>query len=86
MVGNESGGHGGATAPSAFILVSEVLAALPSPNAPPILVAGGLANGTQVAAYLALGTAGAVLGTRFLLTPESPYSDAQKAEIGRAHV
>ena len=40
-----------------------------------------MANGTQVAAYLALGAAGAVLGTRFLLTPESPYTDAQKAAL-----
>ena len=40
-----------------------------------------MANGTQVAAYLALGASGAVLGTRFLLTPESPYTDAQKAAL-----
>ncbi|KAI0741452.1 2-nitropropane dioxygenase [Daedaleopsis nitida] len=64
--GNESGGHGGASTPS---------------TAPPVLAAGGMANGTQVAAYLTLGAAGAVLGTRFLLTPESPYSDAQKAAL-----
>lgn len=79
--GNESGGHGGATTPSTFILLSEILAALPGENAPPVLAAGGLANGTQVAAYLTLGAAGAVLGTRFLLTPESPYTDAQKAAL-----
>ncbi|KAI0710923.1 2-nitropropane dioxygenase [Earliella scabrosa] len=79
--GNESGGHGGATTPSTFTLVSEILAALPGDDAPPVLAAGGMANGTQVAAYLTLGASGAVLGTRFLLTPESPYSDAQKAAL-----
>lgn len=61
--------------------MSEILAALPGDNAPPILAAGGLANGTQVAAYLTLGAAGAVLGTRFLLTPESTYTDAHKAAL-----
>ncbi|KAF8998597.1 hypothetical protein BDQ17DRAFT_1391729 [Cyathus striatus] len=40
--------------------------------------AGGLANGAQIAALLTLGAAGAVLGTRFLLTPESLYTDSQR--------
>ncbi|PIL27936.1 hypothetical protein GSI_09971 [Ganoderma sinense ZZ0214-1] len=80
--GTEAGGHGGARTPSTFMLVSEVLAALPQDGtAPPVLAAGGMANGTQVAAYLTLGAAGAVLGTRFLLTPESPYTDAQKTAL-----
>lgn len=61
--------------------MSEVLAALPEDGAPPVLAAGGMATGSQVAAYLSLGAAGAVLGTRFLLTPESPYTDAQKAAL-----
>ena len=47
-------------------------------DGPPVLAAGGLATGSQVAYFLALGAAGAVLGTRFLMTPESLYSDAQK--------
>lgn len=46
-----------------------------------LLGAGGLSNGSQVAAFLTLGAAGAVLGTRFLLTHESLYSDAQKAAL-----
>ncbi|KAI0763768.1 2-nitropropane dioxygenase [Trametes elegans] len=79
--GNESGGHGRSTAPSTLVLLSEVLAALPSASAPPILAAGGIATGAQVAAYLTAGASGAVLGTRFLLTPESPYSAAQKRAL-----
>lgn len=47
-------------------------------DGPPVLAAGGLAAGSQVAYFLVLGAAGAVLGTRFLMTPESLYSDAQK--------
>ena len=79
--GNEAGGHGGASSPSTFTLVSEVLAALPNEGAPPVLAAGGIANGTQVAAYLTLGASGAVLGTRFLLTPECPWPEAHKAAL-----
>nr|VWP00242.1 Plp [Ganoderma boninense] len=37
--------------------------------------------GHKPAAYLTLGASGVVLGTRFLLTPESPYTDAQKAAL-----
>ena len=85
-LGNESGGHGGANTPSTFTLVSEIIAALPTDGtAPPVLAAGGLATGAQVASYLTLGAAGAVLGTRFLLTPESPYSPAQKVALLKAN-
>ncbi|KAI0372799.1 2-nitropropane dioxygenase [Pilatotrama ljubarskyi] len=82
--GNESGGHGRSMAPSTMVLLSEVLAALPGDEAPPILAAGGIASGIQVAAYLTAGASGAVLGTRFLLTPESPYSSTQKAILQAA--
>lgn len=85
-LGTESGGHGGACAPSTFTLVSEILAALLQDGEGggpliPVLAAGGLATGSQVAAYLSLGAAGAVLGTRFLLTPESAYKPAQRAAL-----
>ncbi|KAI0689460.1 2-nitropropane dioxygenase [Cerioporus squamosus] len=79
--GVEAGGHGGGHAPSTFTLVSEVLAALPHDNAPPVLAAGGLANGTQAAAYLTLGAAGVVLGTRFTLTPECPWPPADQKPV-----
>jgi len=45
------------------------------------LAAGGLANGAHVASFLTLGADGAVLGTRFLLTPESLYTDAQRQAL-----
>jgi nitronate monooxygenase len=50
-------------------------------NYPPVLVAGGLSNGAHVASFLTLGASGAVLGTRFLLTPESQYTAAQKQAL-----
>ncbi|TFY72299.1 hypothetical protein EVG20_g702 [Dentipellis fragilis] len=76
--GNESGGHGLAAAPPLFTLVSQVLAALPNGTAPPLLAAGGIVQGSQVAAYLTLGVSGAVLGTRFLFTPETLYPEPRK--------
>jgi nitronate monooxygenase len=43
-----------------------------------LVAAGGLVNGAQVAALLTLGASGALLGTRFLLTPESIYAPEYK--------
>lgn len=82
-LGIESGGHGSATAPPILSLVPEILRAFP--HGPPILAAGGIANGAHVAALLTLGASGVVMGTRFLLTPESLYSPAQKAALLAAH-
>ncbi len=38
----------------------------------PVLSAGGIADGRGLAAALALGTEGVLLGTRFMATPEAP--------------
>jgi NAD(P)H-dependent flavin oxidoreductase YrpB (nitropropane dioxygenase family) len=38
----------------------------------PVLAAGGIADGRGLAAVLALGAEGALLGTRFMATPEAP--------------
>ncbi|CDO75887.1 hypothetical protein BN946_scf184533.g2 [Trametes cinnabarina] len=82
--GNEAGGHGGKSAPSTMVMLSEILAALPAENAPPVLPADGISNGSQAAAYLVAGAAGVVLGTRFTLTTESAYPEYNKAAIQRA--
>lgn len=75
--GIESGGHGHSSAPPLINLVSSIIA-VTGEDAPPLLAAGGLANGAHVASFMVLGASGAVLGTRFLLTPESRYTDAQR--------
>jgi len=75
--GSEAGGHGSAHAPAVRTLLASILGAIPE-SRPPILVAGGIFNGSQVADFLAQGADGAVLGTRFLLTPESTYTPGQK--------
>lgn len=76
-LGNESGGHGYGSAPPLLTLIPSILQCLRE-DAPPLLAAGGLNNGCHIAALLALGAAGAVLGTRFLATPESLYTNPQK--------
>ncbi|KNZ71632.1 Nitronate monooxygenase, partial [Termitomyces sp. J132] len=78
--GIEAGGHGSATAPSLLTLLSEILSTIPE-DGPPILGAGGIVNGAQVASLLGIGASGAVLGTRFLLSPESLYSELQRQAL-----
>lgn len=79
--GIESGGHGSASAPPILNLVPQILSALPPSGVPPVLAAGGLSSGGHLAAFLTLGAAGAVVGTRFLVAEESQFSDVQKRAI-----
>jgi NAD(P)H-dependent flavin oxidoreductase YrpB (nitropropane dioxygenase family) len=65
--GTEGGGHVGWMATMA-VLPMIVDAVGPTP----VLAAGGIADGRGLAAVLALGAQGALLGTRFLATKESP--------------
>jgi NAD(P)H-dependent flavin oxidoreductase YrpB (nitropropane dioxygenase family) len=65
--GTEAGGHVGwmASLPLVPMMVKAV--------APlPVLCAGGIADGRGLAAALALGAEGVLLGTRFMATPEAP--------------
>jgi NAD(P)H-dependent flavin oxidoreductase YrpB (nitropropane dioxygenase family) len=47
----------------------------------PVLAAGGIADGRGLAAALALGAVGVLLGTRFLATPEAPLHPNFKQAI-----
>jgi nitronate monooxygenase len=81
--GSEAGGHG-MTVRSTFTLVPEVvdLAAVRVPEAL-VLAAGGVADGRGLAAALALGADGAVVGTRFWASPEALVSPrAHERAIG----
>jgi len=65
--GTEGGGHVGWMGSMALIpMVVRAIAPVP------VLAAGGIADGAGLAAALALGAEGVLLGTRFLATPESP--------------
>jgi NAD(P)H-dependent flavin oxidoreductase YrpB (nitropropane dioxygenase family) len=74
--GTEGGGHVGWMASMA--LVPMVVSAV-APR--PVLAAGGIADGRGLAAALALGAEGALLGTRFLATEEAPLHAHLKQAI-----
>src|SRR6266851_1170612 len=61
--GTEAGGHTGEI--GMFALVPQMLDTVKIP----VLAAGGIADGRGIAAALALGAAGVVVGTRFIATP-----------------
>jgi NAD(P)H-dependent flavin oxidoreductase YrpB (nitropropane dioxygenase family) len=65
--GTEGGGHVGWMASMALVpMVVQAVAPVP------VLAAGGIADGRGLAAALALGADGVLIGTRFLATNESP--------------
>lgn len=47
----------------------------------PVIAAGGIGNGLQIAQALAMGAVGAMLGTRFVATQESRAHDVYKASL-----
>ena len=76
--GGEGGGHTGAV-PST-ILLPQVIDAVDVP----VVAAGGFADGRGLAAALAFGAVGIAMGTRFLMTAESPVPAAPKAAYVKA--
>ena len=68
--GTEGGGHTGSVPTS--ILLGGVVDAV----GVPVIAAGGYKDGRGLVAALAYGAAGIAMGTRFLLTKESPVPDA----------
>lgn len=74
--GTEGGGHVGWQASLALIpMVVDAVAPIP------VLAAGGIADGRGLAAALALGADGVLLGTRFLASRESPLHPNFKQAI-----
>jgi len=70
--GGEGGGHVGAVPTS--LLVPQVAAAVGIP----VIAAGGFFDGRGLVAALAWGATGIAMGTRFLLTSDSPVPGAAK--------
>jgi len=82
--GSEAGGHRGTFAGpfesgliGTLALVPQVVDAV----SVPVVASGGIMDGRGIAAALALGAAGAQLGTAFLATPESGAPDAHKHAV-----
>jgi NAD(P)H-dependent flavin oxidoreductase YrpB (nitropropane dioxygenase family) len=76
--GGEGGGHTGSVATT--VLLPQVLDAVQVP----IVAAGGFADGRGLAAALAYGASGIAMGSRFMMTSDSPVPDAVKAAYARA--
>jgi NAD(P)H-dependent flavin oxidoreductase YrpB (nitropropane dioxygenase family) len=74
--GTEAGGHVGWMASMPLVpMVVQAVAPLP------VLAAGGIADGRGLAATLALGAEGVLVGTRFMATPEAPIHPNMKRAI-----
>lgn len=74
-VGAGAGGHGGRG--STLILVPY----LKEKVGLPVIAAGGISTGAQMAAAIACGACAVIVGTRFVATPESRASEAYKQAL-----
>ena len=74
--GFEAGGHPGEDDTPALLIVPATVAAVSIP----VIASGGIADGRGFAAALALGADGVNVGTRFMVTQESPiHADIKRA-------
>jgi len=80
--GTEAGGHGARQGRSTLPFVP-VVVDLAAPV--PVLAAGGIADGRGLAAALALGAAGALIGSRFQATAEALVAPAISKAILEGH-
>ncbi|MGH6670868.1 MAG: NAD(P)H-dependent flavin oxidoreductase [Xanthobacteraceae bacterium] len=78
--GTEAGGHGGGRCTLPFVPAVVDLVARRAPEAM-VVAAGGIADGRGLAAALALGAEGVLVGTRFYATVESLGPEKAKARI-----
>jgi enoyl-[acyl-carrier protein] reductase II len=76
--GTEAGGHTGEI--GLMSLLPQMINAVRLP----VLAAGGIAHGSQVAAALTLGAQGVIVGTRFIATPEAQAAPEYREAIVKA--
>ena len=77
--GGEAGGHCGEV--STLVLIPEIHAAIQSYGNIPILAAGGIVTGRQMAACMAMGAAGAWTGSVWLTTSEAETNPVVKEKM-----
>ncbi len=78
--GFEAGGHNGVDMITTMALIPQVADAVQIP----VLAAGGIADGRQIAAAILLGADGVQIGTRFAATVESSAHDNYKQAVVNA--
>lgn len=77
--GGEAGGHCGEV--STLVLIPEVLKAIKPIRNVPVLAAGGIMTGAQMAGCMAMGAAGAWTGSVWLATTEAETSETFKQKM-----
>jgi NAD(P)H-dependent flavin oxidoreductase YrpB (nitropropane dioxygenase family) len=80
--GGEAGGHCGEV--STIVLIPEVLRAIKPIRNVPVLAAGGIMTGRQMAACMAMGAAGVWTGSVWLATQESETSEIFREKMVEA--
>jgi enoyl-[acyl-carrier protein] reductase II len=78
--GFEAGGHNGREETTTMVLVPLVKKAVSIP----VIAAGGIATGAQMAAAFCLGAEGVQIGSRFVATPEASSHEAFKQAVANA--
>lgn len=78
--GFEAGGHNGRDEITTMVLIPQVVDAVSIP----VIAAGGIGDGRQIAAAMALGASAVQMGTRFAMTKESSAHDNFKDAISNA--
>ncbi|MCU0403339.1 MAG: nitronate monooxygenase [Chitinophagaceae bacterium] len=75
--GFEAGGHNGREETTTMVLIPAVVKAVTIP----VIAAGGIATGAQMAAAFCLGASGVQVGSRFVATPEASSHMAFKEAV-----
>jgi enoyl-[acyl-carrier protein] reductase II len=75
--GFEAGGHNGREETTTMVLIPAVVQAVSIP----VIAAGGIATGAQMAAAFCLGASGVQVGSRFVATPEASSHIAFKEAV-----
>ncbi|MFN5370658.1 MAG: NAD(P)H-dependent flavin oxidoreductase [Bacteroidia bacterium] len=75
--GFEAGGHNGREETTTLVLIPQIVDQVKIP----VIAAGGIATGRQMAACFALGAEAVQVGSRFIATPESSAHTAFKERI-----
>lgn len=78
--GFEAGGHNGKEETTTFVLIPQIKSSISLP----IIAAGGIATGSQMAAAFTLGADGVQIGSRFVATFESSAHENFKNKIIQA--
>lgn len=77
IVGYECGGHPGTDEVTSLVMIPEVVKAVSIP----VIAAGGFADGKGLIAALSMGAQGIQMGTRFVMSQESPLPDKIKTQL-----